>query len=229
MRYYLFPNMETFNRTTKRRAISAVLTTLIILVASVVLGTGVVVFGSSLFQTGSQQEAIAIQGVKMWVNATDANGVAWGAAAVRNSGDKFLSVDNIQVRGASVPYTSWYVDSTPTRVTVENFQSQFNHTTTDSTGLMKDSMASGGTVTASCTTAAASTLEIDLDGSTGTKPTLCLQQASSPAALQPGDRLIVYFRVPNGVFSPVDSGSSSNVNIFAGRTGSPTSVTVGNP
>jgi hypothetical protein len=209
-----------------------VLTTLIILVASVVLGTGVVVFGSSLFQTGSQQEAIAIQGVKMWVNATDSNGVAWGAAAVRNSGDKFLSVDTIQVRGASVPYTSWYVDSDPTRVTVENFQSQFNHTTTTAAGLMKDSEDSGYTVTSQCasdTSNDATTLEVDLDGSAGTKPTLCLLQASGPAALQPGDRLVVYFRVPNGVFSPVDSGSSSNVNIFAGRTGSPTSVTVSNP
>lgn len=218
--------METFNRTTKRRAISAVLTTLIILVASVVLGTGVVVFGSSLFQTGSQQEAINIQGVRMWVNATDSSGVTWGAAAVRNSGDKFLSVDTIQVRGASVPYTSWYVDSDPIRVTVENYQSQFTHTGTDATGLMQDSTSVDA---ASTCTGVATTLQIDLDGGDTGKPTLCLAQASGPAALQPGDRMIVYFRVPNGVFSPVDSGSSSNVNIFAGRTGSPTSVTVANP
>ena len=225
--------METFNRTTKRRAISAVLTTLIILVASVVLGTGVVVFGSSLFQTGSQQEAISIQGVRMWVNATDSNGVAWGAAAVRNSGDKFLSVDTIQVRGAAVPFTSWYVDSDPSRVTVENFQSQFNHTGTTTAGLMNDSIDAGGAQSGTlCSTLSgyvdANYLEIDQDGS-GTKPVLCLQQASGPAALQPGDRMVVYFRVPNGVFSPVDSGSASNVNIFAGRTGSPTSVTVANP
>src|SRR5574341_1744844 len=157
--------METFNRTTKRRAISAVLTTLIILVASVVLGTGVVVFGSSLFQTGSQQEAISIQGVRMWVDPTASAGITWGAAAVRNSGDKFLSVDTIQVRGASVPYTSWYVDSDPARVTVENFQSQFNHTGTDVNGMMNDSIDAGGAVTSSCTTTASTTLEIDLDGS----------------------------------------------------------------
>src|SRR5574341_2140756 len=149
MRSDLFPNMETFNRTTKRRAISAVLTTLIILVASVVLGTGVVVFGSSLFQTGSQQEAISIQGVRMWVDPTASAGITWGAAAVRNSGDKFLSVDTIQVRGASVPYTSWYVDSDPTRVTVENYQSQFTHTGTEG-GLMRDTVDAGGAVTTAC-------------------------------------------------------------------------------
>ena len=223
--------MESFNRITKRRSISTVITTLMIMVTAVILAIAVVAFSSSLFQTGSQQEAIGITGVRMWINATDANGVAWGAASVRNSGDRFLSVDTIQVRGASVPYTSWYVDSNPSEVTVENFQSQFNHTSTDSSGLMKDSEDSGYTVTSQCiedTINDADTLEIDLDGSVGTKPTLCLTKANSPAGLQPGDRLIVYFRVPNGIFSPVDSGSSVTVNIFAGKTGSPTSVTLSN-
>jgi hypothetical protein len=167
----------------------------------------------------------------MWVNATDANGVAWGAASIRNSGDRFSSVDTIQVRGSSVPYTSWYVDSNPLDATVENFQSQFNHTSTDSSGMMKDSEDSGYTVTSQCaadTTNDADTLEIDLDGSTGTKPTLCLTKSSGPAALQPGDGLIVYFRIPDGVFSPVDSGTPITVNIFAGKAGSSTSVTLGN-
>lgn len=222
--------METFNRTTKRRAISAVLTTLIILVASVVLGTGVVVFGSSLFQTGSQQEAIAIQGVRMWVDPNDAAGVTWGAAGIRNSGDKFLSVDTITVRGATVPFTSWFVDSDPNRVTIQNFQAQYNHTGINATGYVLDSVDSGGTVSApTCTSPDGNTLEIDFDGNTGSKPTLCLVQASGPPALNPGDRLIVYFRVDDGVITPVDSGSSANVNIFAGRTGSPTSVTIANP
>src|SRR5438309_11490378 len=94
-------------RTNNRRAISAVLTTIIILVASIVLGTGVVVYSTSLFQTGGQQQAVSVQGIKVWVNATqqantgpNANQyAAWGAAAVRNSGDKLISINTIQIRG----------------------------------------------------------------------------------------------------------------------------------
>src|SRR5947209_8139734 len=97
-----------FPRTHKKKAISTVLTTMIILVASVVLGTGVVIYGTSLFQTGAQSESISTQGVKLWVNATDSKGISWGAAAIRNTGDKLESVDTISVRGIAVPYTYWY-------------------------------------------------------------------------------------------------------------------------
>ncbi len=41
-----------FPRTNNRKAISVEMTTMIIMVASVVLGTGVVIYGTSLFQTG---------------------------------------------------------------------------------------------------------------------------------------------------------------------------------
>ena len=40
----------------KKRAISTVLTTVIILVASVVLGSGVVLYGTSLFQEGTHSD-----------------------------------------------------------------------------------------------------------------------------------------------------------------------------
>jgi len=217
-----------FPRTNNRKAISTVLTTMIILVASVVLGTGVVIYGTSLFQTGAQQESIATQGVSMWVNATNSSGVAWGAAGVRNNGDKLVSVDAIQIRGATIPFTAWFVDKVQLRVTTENFQSQFNFTENDSNGDMKDSVDSGGVVTTTCTTADATSLEIDLDG-TGSKPTLCMEQATGPTSLNPGERLIIYFKVPYGILSPVDSGAATSVSIFAGKTGAPTSVTVGNP
>jgi len=82
----------------KKRAISTVLTTVIILVSSVVLGSGVVLYGTSLFQGGTQTESITASGLKMWVHSTDTNGLAWGAAKIRNTGDKVVSVDKIQVR-----------------------------------------------------------------------------------------------------------------------------------
>lgn len=212
-----------FPRTNNRKAISAVLTTMIILVASVVLGTGVVLYGTSLFQTNAQAEGIATQGVKMWVNSTDANNVAWGAAGVRNTGDRLVSVDSIQVRGTTIPFSNWYVDTSTTRVTNSNFQSQFNFTKNDSNGLLK-----GYIVTGNCAGVSGTVIGIDEDGA-GANPTLCLQQQSGPVSLNPGAKIIVYFKVPNGILSPVDSGATTGVNIFAGKTGAPTSVTVGNP
>ncbi|TLX83421.1 MAG: hypothetical protein E6L00_01110 [Thaumarchaeota archaeon] len=100
-------------RTNNRRAISVVMTTMIILVASVVLGTGVVIYGTSLFQTGGQQQSISSQGIKLWVNSTAQSGVnnAWGAAAIRNNGDVLVSFNTIQIRGTSVPFNGWFVDA----------------------------------------------------------------------------------------------------------------------
>jgi len=105
--------MNTFTKT-KKRAISTVLTTIIILVASVVLGSGVVLYGTSLFQSGTQQEAISVNGLKVWVHGTANDGLAWGAFAVRNSGDKIVSVDKIAIRGTDIPFASWYPDTTVT-------------------------------------------------------------------------------------------------------------------
>ena len=215
-----------FPRTNNRKAISTVLTTMIILVASVVLGTGVVIYGTSLFQTAGQQEAIATQGISVWVQ-TDQS-VAWGAAGVRNTGDKLVSVDSINIRGVSVPFTSWWVDKNQTRVSTDNFQSQFQHT-----GLTGTKMNNSTLVSNSCTLEpdmiAANTLMIDFDQATTTKRTLCMQQASGPTSLSPGQRLIVYFQVPTNLISPVDSGAATSVSIFAGKTGAPTSVTIANP
>ena len=213
----------------KRKGISTVLTTVIILVASVVLGSGVVLYGTSLFQTGAQQDSIAVSGIQVWVNATDTTGDAWGAAGVRNTGEKILSVDTIQVRGTTVPLSNWYFDKDQTRVSVTNFQSAYVHEGTGGAGtLMKDTIDAGGAVTTACTTPDATTLEIDFDDA-GTQETLCLTQATAPIALNPGDRMIVYFQVPAGKITSIDSGSSASLNVFAGKTGAPLSITIQNP
>ena len=109
----------------KNRALSTVLTTVIILVASVVLGSGVVLYGASLFQGGTQQESISVSNLKVWVHATDTTGIAWGAAGVRNTGDKVLAVDKIKIRGTDIPFTQWYTD---TDVTSTLYQQSLNHT-----------------------------------------------------------------------------------------------------
>ena len=221
-----------------KRAISAVLTTIIILVASIVLATAVVVYSTSLFQTGGQEQAIQVQGARGWINSTAQSGIyyAWGAAAVRNSGDKILSVDSIQMRGAFIPYSSWFANSTQSVVTSgSNFQAQFNLTKLDQNGNPIGSAANGGVVSPASTCAQSTrgilpftTIVIDEDGS-GVSTPLCLKQANGPTALNPGDKMIVYFKIPNGVIGAIDSGSAVTVNVYAGNVGGPTTVQVGNP
>ncbi|TLX83420.1 MAG: hypothetical protein E6L00_01105 [Thaumarchaeota archaeon] len=70
--------------------------------------------------------------------------------------------------------------------------------------------------------------QIDQDNY-GTNLPLCLKQASGPIALNPGDKMVVYFKIPIGILGPIDSGSAVTINIFAGNIGGPTTVTVGNP
>ncbi|MCZ6581856.1 MAG: hypothetical protein O6761_01630 [Thaumarchaeota archaeon] len=220
-----------------RKALSQVLTAMIILVASVVLGTGVVIFGGSLFQETSLIQSISVAGRSLWVNSTDPNGVAWGAAGIRNTGDKITSITTISVRGTTVPFSNWYVDADQERATTANFQSQFINNGTNpavNTHELLDSVDSGGSITTSCTMGTDDTvIELDFDGNLGggsnDKPTLCLIQAGGPTTLSPGDRMIVYFKIPNQVFTTIDAGKDATISIFTSQTGIITSVTVQNP
>ena len=200
----------------KNRALSTVLTTVIILVASVVLGSGVVLYGASLFQGGTQQEAISVSGVKVWVLSVDPTdiGIAWGAAGVRNTGDKVLAVDKIQIRGTDVPFTQWYTDTT---VTASVFQQALNHTGWQTLGqpILVDNCAAASTYVA-------------IDPDSGGTITECISAdaGTGPVSLSPGDSAVIYFKLNNGTLTSLDSGANTSVNIFAGKTGAPQSVTV---
>jgi len=191
----------------KKRAISTVLTTVIILVSSVVLGSGVVLYGTSLFQGGTQQESISVSGIKLWVHATDPIGLSWGAAGVRNTGDKVLSVDTIQIRGQDIPFAQWYPD---TVVTAALFSQALNHTGWQGGGLVQSGACGGGE-------------RINIDNGQGD---ICGPPASGPIALTPGQSAIVYFQLNNGTLTSLDAGINTSVNIFAGKAGAPQSVTV---
>ncbi len=218
-------------RTNNRKAISVVMTTLIILVASVVLGTGVVLYGTSLFQTGGQTQSISSQGIKMWVTSNNTNGYSWGAAAIRNNGDVLVSVNTIQIRGVSVPFSNMYVDTNSSH-TSANFQAQFISTgIAGSSGNMQNNTANGyGTGT--CPTGGMLLVNENVAADTLSQAfapnELCLKRATGPTALTPGAQMIIYFRIPNTVLTQVDSGSSVTANIFAGNVGGPSVVTVGN-
>jgi hypothetical protein len=201
-------------RNNQRRGLSTVLTTIIILVASVTLGAGVVLYGASLFQGSSQTESISVSGAQLWVHSTDSNGLAWGAAGVRNTGDKVLAVDTIQVRGVNVPFAQWYPD---TSVTPALYQKAYNFTGWSGTGGMLKTYDPNSL----CST----TVEADADGSGGEAP-VCANAGSGPVSLSPGSQAIIYFKLTNGTLTSLDSGASTTLNIFAGKAGSPLSITV---
>jgi len=200
----------------RKRAISTVLTTVIILVASVVLGSGVVLYGTSLFQGSTQTEAISVSTPKVWVHTTAIEGLAWGAAAVRNTGDKVLAVDQIQIRGSQIPFSQWYVD---TDVTPNLFQLSLNHTGwSGAFGLLNEDDPDND-----CTNS--EVVQSDLDGAGG-ELAVCGIQATGPVSLDPGQSAIIYFKLTNGTLTSLDSGVNTSVNIYAGKAGAPQSVTV---
>ena len=200
----------------KKRAISTVLTTVIILVSSVVLGTGVVLYGTSLFQGGTQSEAITVSGVKLWVHDSDIEGLAWGAAKIRNVGDKVVSLDKISIRGTDIPFSNWYADTT---VNATTFQLALNHTGWD------DSIVKGGLVDDTiCATN--SPIQIGLNSEKQDASSICANNLSGPLGLSPGESTVVYFKLLNGTIISLDSGQSSTLGIFAGGAGSPLSVII---
>ena len=216
-----------FPRTKNRKAISTVLTTMIILVASVVLGTGVVLYGTSLFQTNASGEAISTSGTQVWVDSTGSSGWAWGAADVRNSGDKLLSIDQILIRGQAVPFANWYADSNATEVTSSNYQAALLYTSLNpGTGTMKNGTSVGmalSTDSKCLPYPSANGMHIVLN--TG-QATLCLAKQSGPVSLAPGQKAIIYFKIPQNLLTTVDAGSASSVALYAGKVGAPVSVTV---
>ena len=200
----------------KKRAISTVLTTVIILVSSVVLGSGVVLYGTSLFQGASQSESIQISGTKLWVHSSDAVGVSWGATTVRNSGDKVVSVDKIIVRGVEIPPSQWYVDTT---LTTSEYSSALNFTGwvnaapgTNGPALIKHG-ACVGNLNYICN---------EIAGAVGIEGV----QATGSVGLNTGDTAVIYFKVNNGTLTSLDAGATTTVGIFAGVAGGPLSISI---
>jgi hypothetical protein len=212
-------NQAMFMNCNKSHALSTVLTTVIILVASVVLASGVVLYGSSLFQGGTQQESISVTNTKLWVHSTDPNGLAWGAVGVRNIGDKVVSVDKIKIRGSTVPFNQWYSDNT---VTSTLFQQDLNFSGWSGTGGLI-------THTGTCADAGnlAAILCIDYDSSGSNIELINATAAGTgPISVSPGSFAIIYFKLTNGTLTPLDSGQTTSVTVSAGKTGSPESVTI---
>jgi len=208
--------MKTRMKTKLRRrlGISTVITTIIILVASVVLGSGVVLYSTSLFQSGTLTETISITGVKVYVHSTDSAGLAWGAFGVRNSGDKILSLDKISIRGNDVGFSSWYSNKTVSQATFDSVYKFPGWDKSPSNGTMTKE-------TVTCGTVAGTKIMIALGGEG-----FCANPQTGPLSLGLGEKAVVYFQLGNGTLTTLDSGANTNISIFAGKAGAPFAITV---
>jgi len=182
----------------KRRGIGNVITTLIILIASVVLGAGVIFFGGSMFQTNTQNEAIQVSNVQAWYkdNAGTADGQL--AFVVKNVGGKVVSINSISLRGTQVPVSQWYYNNTQSIMTVGNTQ----------TPLLYDS---DGTLTSVTF------------GNPSSAKTLTL--ATGPVSLAQGESAIFYVANPASI-TATDIGVTYTLNVQAGAASAVQSVSV---
>jgi len=189
------------------------------LVGSVILASGVVLYGTTLFQGGAQQEAITVSGTKLWVHGTAADGLTWGAFAVRNTGDKVLSVDRIAVRGTDVPFAQWYPDTT---VTTGIIQQPMNFTGWSGVnGFLNND---GPAV---CNPSTTMELVLESSANPASDGWFCANSGAGPLGLDPGQAAIIYFKLNNGTVTSVDGGATTSVSVFAGKTGAPQSIAVG--
>lgn len=181
----------------KRRGIGNVITTLIILIASVVLGAGVIFFGGSMFQSNTQNEAIQISNVHAWYKDTaDADGQL--AFVVKNVGGKVVSINSISLRGTEIPVSSWFYNNTQSIMTVGNTQTPLPY---DTDGTLS-SVTFGNPPTAKSFT-----------------------NAQGPVSLAQGESAIFYVKNPASI-TATDIGVTYTLNVQAGGASAVQSVSV---
>jgi hypothetical protein len=100
-----------------KKALSTVVTTLIILVVSVLLATVVTFYAINVTTTRVQEENLFLTKQHVWYNTT--GNWAEGAIVVVNTGGKDVVIDKMTVRGQEVNWTSAYYWRTNT-VTISN-------------------------------------------------------------------------------------------------------------
>jgi len=184
-----------------------VLTTIIILVASVILASAVVLYGTSLFQSATQQEYFTVFSTKLWVHSNDDNGLAWGAFSARNGGDKIVSLNKISIRGQDVPFSQWYPDTSVTSSLIQGTGGQL-------TKFDPNDYCGAATFTVEAQ------LIDQTDGS------VCANAASGPVSLEPGNGVIIYYKLINGTLQTIDSGDATSVGIYSERSVTAISVTI---
>ena len=202
---------------------STAIVVIMTLVGSIIIASGVVLYGTTLFQGGAQQEAITVNGIKIWVHGTDPNGLSWGAFSVRNTGDKVLSIDRISVRGTDIPFKQWYSD---TSVSTEIIQQPMNFTGWSN----NDGFLNNDTIAKTwCDTNDPGKMALVIQSSANPVEDgyFCANPGAGPIGLDPGQAAIIYFVLNNGTVTSVDGGAQTSVSVFAGKTGAPQSIAIG--
>lgn len=112
-----------------RKALSQVVSTLIILVVSVIMAGGTVTYYSiAVTNSSMKQEQLSIDKAHIWVNYSGAQ----AALVVENIGGRDALIDAIEVRYIEIPWESVYyvsaVEGTLTPAQGLNITGSFNHT-----------------------------------------------------------------------------------------------------
>jgi hypothetical protein len=115
-----------------RKALSTVVTTLIILVVSVLLATVVTFYAINVTTTRVQEESLFLTKQHVWYNTTG----RWAEAAIVivNTGGKDIVLDKITVRGQECPWTNVYYWKTNT----DTISADLNVTTVELDGAYFD-------------------------------------------------------------------------------------------
>jgi len=111
-----------------RKALSTVVTTLIILVVSVLLATVVTFYAINVTTTRVQEESLHLTKQHIWYNTT--GGWAEAAIVIVNTGGRDVVLDKINVRGQDCQWTNVYYWRTNTQV----ISADLNATTSELTG-----------------------------------------------------------------------------------------------
>jgi hypothetical protein len=93
-------------RAFRRRGLSQVVTTLIILVVAVLLATVVCYFAINIVGTQVQQESLNLQYQHVWYSTTDQKAEA--AIMITNTGGRDIVLQNLEVRGQIVPIANLF-------------------------------------------------------------------------------------------------------------------------
>jgi hypothetical protein len=114
-----------------RKALSTVVTTLIILVVSVLLAGVVTYFAINVTSTRVQEESLNLQYQHVWYS-TASKGGAEAAVMITNTGGRDVVINKIAVRGQTVPWTNVFLYTPATGETLSElyyFDQSINGTT----------------------------------------------------------------------------------------------------
>jgi len=117
----------------RKRGLSAVVSTLILLVVTILLAGVVTYYATNVTTVRTETEEVQISKAHIWVNSTG----AVGAFKVQNLGGKDVLLDKITVRGVEEPWSDVFYFRVPSGTSIEadlnrtDYSNLFNATTID--------------------------------------------------------------------------------------------------